>query len=117
MLEKRRQDFPDEGPGPKRTKSTTIKCYNCGKVGLKKFECRAIMQDGGSMREGERKVTSAFQQQTKTNFKCYRCQEMEYIATHCPKGVHGGGKRFEKRVELCVVEDPISQMMQRGEKF
>ena len=117
MLEKRRQEFPDEGPGPKRTKSSTIKCHNCGKMGHKKFECRATMQGGGSMRDGERKVTQALQQRTKTNIQCYRCQEMGHIATHCPKGVSGDGKRFEKRVELCVVEDPKSQMMQRGEKF
>jgi len=86
-------------------------------MGHKKFECRAAMQGGGSMRDGERKATQALQQQTKTNIQCYRCQEMGHIATHCPKGVSGGGKRFEKRVELCVVEDPKSQTMQRGEKF
>ncbi|XP_062124257.1 uncharacterized protein LOC133837495 isoform X1 [Drosophila sulfurigaster albostrigata] len=104
-------------PEAKRARTMEIKCYQCGKPGHKKQDCKSgkSTQAPATAREwraGQPRLGRA-------NVICYRCQEPGHIATNCPnkKQSTGSGTKSEKRVELCAVGEPQSSMLVNGEKF
>jgi len=126
-LLKSQSNTPNWEPEAKRAKAMEVKCYRCGKLGHKKVDCRFGTGYKSSSAGGERRSGEPFHQgkhdqhlsQGKPKVTCYRCREPGHIAPNCPKNVSTGGtgSRSEKRVELCVVDEPKSFMMIQGEKF
>ncbi|XP_070068176.1 uncharacterized protein [Drosophila takahashii] len=98
-------------PDAKRARTVELKCYQCGKPGHKKQDCRSGM--GSQVSATGKEWRSGQPRHGRANVTCYRCQEPGHIATNRPKKVQstGVGVRSEKRVELCAIPEPQSSML------
>lgn len=110
----------------KQSKMISLTCFNCGKVGHKRSECRAKPIRS---REPVSMSTTTTQppQRPAVKLVCFKCGAPGHIAARCTSGASqaasGGGSggagpaRSERRVDMCVVVQPSCTLQHKGERF
>lgn len=108
----------------KRGRITSIKCFNCGKTGHKRIECRSKPMDTRGRPTPASSPSQATQQPIARPLVCYKCGKPGHIAVRCTSGGGGGGggsgpadggARSERRVDVCVVQPPSGMLQHKGE--
>ncbi|XP_039970182.1 uncharacterized protein LOC120782103, partial [Bactrocera tryoni] len=99
----KKRSMEDDATGPERKKSKfQIKCHQCGKIGHKIAEC----QQRGKNAKGYTPKGSSNGVKDRSS-RCFKCSEMGYFATSCPKiRTSGNEQNYEKSVDICTVAPP-----------
>ncbi|XP_046737108.1 uncharacterized protein LOC124405886 [Diprion similis] len=71
-----------------------VECYNCGRKGHRKAECRSALRTQSGSYSRDSKGTDSRGLGTRRSVTCYNCNEEGNIAPSCPK-------KNEKVVRLC----------------
>lgn len=124
---KRKTHTPGElssEPDVNRAKITSLKCFNCGKTGHKRSECRSKTLDMRARPTTSTAPRQALQPAAARPFVCYKCGKPGHIASRCSSGgsqadVGGGGgvARSERRVDVCVVQPPTGALQHKGVQY
>lgn len=99
---KRKNEDTKPGPESKRAKVSDVKCYGCGKMGHKIFNC-SQEKYGQHLQNNRRDVKK---EEPRKKPVCYKCGQMGHISPQCPATQNSGGggqvvADKQRRVNLC----------------
>ncbi|XP_053989913.1 uncharacterized protein LOC128882354 [Hylaeus volcanicus] len=104
-----------------RAKMTSIKCFNCGKTGHRRAECRNKPVDTkGRPTTSTSSSSQATQQPAAKPLVCFKCGTPGHIAVRCthngddPSNDGAGAARSERRVDVCVVQPSTGKLQHKG---
>nr|XP_026499848.1 uncharacterized protein LOC113403492 isoform X3 [Vanessa tameamea] len=106
----------------KRARMTQVQCYNCGKSGHKRVECRSKTIDTRGRPTPTTSSSQASQQPAAKTLVCFKCGKPGHIAARCSSSSHGGSGPAiggahggERRVDVCTVQPPSGTLIHKGE--
>lgn len=123
-----------DGPDTKRIRAgtpiTALKCFNCGKLGHKSFNCRIRgdfkQQEDRSKKSSYGNHNSSDQSTARPDFiTCFNCLGRGHYASSCPekrtkeRSSVGAGTApdKEKRVDICIVDATPGSLRHNGGSF
>ncbi|XP_047543250.1 uncharacterized protein LOC125075584 [Vanessa atalanta] len=106
----------------KRARLTQVQCYNSGKSGHKRVECRSKTIDTRGRPTPTTSSSQASQQPAAKTLVSFKCGKPGHIAARCNSSSHGGSGPAvggahggERRVDVCTVQPPSGTLIHRGE--